>query len=93
VKTFFIRHVLCFANAASNLFFEVCPFWPSCVPWRKKNMGCAQSSAKNSAPVSTGSKAKASRRDSVAVTKARMEKGKGRKKENLPPGVQVEVFE
>ena len=56
-------------------------------------MGCAQSSAKNSAPVSTGSKAKASRRDSVAVTRARMEKGKGRKKENLPPGVQVEVFE
>ncbi len=56
-------------------------------------MGCVQSTPKNSPPKSTGSKAKASRRDSVAVTKARMEKGKGRKKENLPPGMQVEVYE
>ena len=44
-------------------------------------------------PQSFGNKTKASRRDSVAVTKARLEKNKGRQKETTPSTMKVEVYE
>ncbi len=58
-------------------------------------MGCNQSKQTPDVPPpkSTGNKLNASRRDSVAVTKARMEKNKDRVKEKAPPGINVEVIE
>ena len=59
------------------------------------DMGCNQSKQTPDAPPpkSTGNKLNASRRDSVAVTKARMEKNKDKVKEKAPPGINVEVIE
>ena len=54
-------------------------------------MGCAGSKQQEE-PTSPGSK-KRVKRDSVVVTKARMEKNKGKPKEKAPANMTVEVVE